>query len=86
MENLRMDEPNNNEESSNVEFWRNTVTEQIIAIRDEGRTNMLDAKTVFEIAVEKDFFALADFIYMNTQGYSKFIMTGERENLVKPSV
>ena len=83
MENLRTNNASNNEESSNAEFWRDTVIEQILEIRDSGRTNMFDAKAVFELAMEKEFYALADFIFMNTQGYSKFILTGEREYLVK---
>jgi len=73
-------------ESGNTVFWRDTVIEQILAIRDEGLTNMFDAKTVFELAMAKDFYALADFIYMNKSGYGKFILTGDRNNLVKPSV
>jgi len=74
------------EKSKTTEFWRNTVIEQILAIRDSGLTNMFDAKAVFELALEKDFYALADFIFMNTPGYSKFILTGDRDNIVKGSL
>jgi len=74
------------EESKTTEFWRDTVIEQIIAIRDSGLTNMFDVKAVFEIAMEKDFYALADFVFMNTPGYSKFILTGDREQLLKISM
>jgi len=83
MEKSRSKETNNNGESDNTEFWRDTVIEQIVAIRDEGLTNMFDAKTVFELAVAKDFYALADFIFMNTHGYGMFILSGDREHLVK---
>jgi len=47
---------------------------------------MFDTKTVFEIALEKDFYALADFVFMNTPGYSKFILSGDRSELVNLSV
>ena len=73
-------------ESNTTEFWRDTVIEQILEIRDSGLTNMFDAKAVFELALEKDFYALADFVFMNTPGYSKFILTGDREHLIKISV
>ena len=41
-----------------------------------GRTNMFDSKAVFELAMEMDFYELADFIFMNTKAYSKLILTG----------
>ena len=78
--------PSLGEKSKTTEFWRDTVIEQIMAIRDEGLTNMFDAKAVFEIAVEKNFYALADFIFMNMPSYSKFILSGNREQLIKVSV
>jgi len=74
------------EKSKTTEFWRDTVIEQILAIRDSGLTNMFDTKAVFELALEKDFYALADFVFMNTPCYSKFILTGDREQLIKVSV
>ena len=46
-----------------------------------GRTNMMDWKAAFEIAVELGFNELADFIFMDTRGYSKLILTGEIENV-----
>ena len=73
-------------ESKTTEFWRDTVIEQILAIRDSGRTNMFDAKAVFELALEQDFYALADFVFMNTPGYSKFILTSDRNHIVKGSL
>ena len=75
-----------NEKANTTEFWRDTVIEQILEIRNSGLSNMFDAKAVFELAMEKDFYALADFIFMNTPGYSKFILTGDREQLIKISV
>jgi len=73
-------------ESDSTELWRDTVIEQILVIRDEGLTNMFDAKTVFELAMAKDFYALADFIFMNKSGYGKFILTGDRNHLNKGSL
>jgi len=53
------------------------IKEQILAIRATGLTNMFDAKAVFEIAVQRDYHELADFIFMDTKAYSHFILTGE---------
>ena len=74
------------EESESTEFWRYTIIEQIEAIRDSGLTNMFDAKAVFELAMEKNFYALADFVFMNTPGYRQFILTEDRERLIKGSL
>jgi len=46
-----------------------------------GRTNMMDWKAVFEIAVELGYHELADFIFMDTRGYSKLILTGEIDDV-----
>ena len=54
-----------------------TVREQILAVRATGKTNMFDVKAVFELAVQMDFPELADFIFMDTKAYSRFILTGE---------
>ncbi|MFV0485397.1 MAG: DUF5049 domain-containing protein [Candidatus Saccharimonadales bacterium] len=55
------------------------IKEQILAVRDTGETNMFDVKAVFEIALREDYYELADFIFMDTNAYSRFIMTGEAE-------
>ena len=46
-----------------------------------GRTNMMDAKAAFEIAVELGYHELADFIFMDTRGYSTLILTGELDDV-----
>ncbi|MCL2798402.1 MAG: DUF5049 domain-containing protein [Firmicutes bacterium] len=53
------------------------VREQILAVRATGKTNMFDVKAVFELAMQMDFYELADFIFMDTKAYSHFILTGE---------
>lgn len=53
------------------------IKEQCRKVAATGRTNMFDAKAVFEIATEMNFSELADFIFMNTKAYSKLILTGE---------
>lgn len=53
------------------------IKEQCRKVAATGRTNMFDAKVVFEIAMEMDFGELADFIFTNTKAYSKLILTGE---------
>ncbi len=53
------------------------IKEQCKAVARTGRTNMFASKAVFEIALEMDFYELADFIFMNTKAYGNLILTGE---------
>ena len=53
------------------------IKEQCRKVAATGRTNMFDAKAVFEIAVEMGLYELADFIFMDTKKYSILILTGE---------
>ena len=53
------------------------IREQIMAIRDSGRTNMLDTNTVQIIANEMNFFELVIFIEEHRKEYVHFIFTGE---------
>jgi hypothetical protein len=53
------------------------VKEQILAVRDTGRTNMFDTNAVKSIALEMDFFELADFLETERKAYARFILTGE---------
>ena len=53
------------------------IREQIIAIRDSGRTNMLDTNMVQIIANEMNFFDLLIFIEEHRKEYVHFIFTGE---------
>ena len=55
------------------------VREQIMIIRDSGRTNMFDLNTVQRLAYEQDFFDLVMFIEDHKPEYVKFILTGETE-------
>ena len=55
------------------------IKEQARKIAKTGRSNMFDAKAVFEIAMEMGFAELADFIFTDTKGYSTLILTGELE-------
>jgi hypothetical protein len=59
-----------------------SLKEQIIAVRDSGKTNMLDSRTVQYIANEMNFYELVIFIEEHRDRYSKFIFTGD-ENLLK---
>ena len=58
-----------------------TIKTQLLDIRSTGLTNMFDAKAVFELAVQRDYHELADFIFMDTKAYSHFILTGEEINV-----
>ena len=55
------------------------IREQIMAIRDSGRTNMFDINTVQRLAYELDFVDLVMFIEEHKPEYVKFILTGETE-------
>lgn len=56
-----------------------TIKEQILAIRDSGETNMLDANGVQYIAYAKGYYELVTYIEENRRKYFHFIMTGEEE-------
>jgi hypothetical protein len=58
-----------------------SLKEQIIAVRDSGKTNMLDSRTVQYIASEMKFYELVIFIEEHRDRYSKFIFTGDEEYL-----
>ncbi len=53
------------------------IREQIMAVRDSGRTNMLDTNMVQIIANEMNFFELVIFIEEHRKEYVHFIFTGE---------
>jgi len=53
------------------------IAAQILAIRDSGETNMLDAENVYNIAVRDGHYELADYILDHKKEYAQFIITGE---------
>lgn len=55
-----------------------TIQEQILAIRDTGRTNMFAANVVQRLAYEYGYYELVMFIEDEPAAYVKFIMTGDR--------
>ncbi len=52
------------------------IKEQITAIRDSGKANMLDTKAVQYFADKNDFFELVIYIEEHPSDYLHFIMTG----------
>ncbi|MGI6546827.1 MAG: DUF5049 domain-containing protein [Fastidiosipilaceae bacterium] len=58
-----------------------SLKEQITAVRDSGKTNMLDSRTVQHIANEMNFYELVIFIEEHPDRYSKFIFTGDEKLL-----
>ena len=54
-----------------------TIREQIMAIRDSGETNMLDARMVQVIAKREGYYELVCFIEDHRREYVHFIFTGE---------
>lgn len=53
------------------------VREQILAIRDSGRTNMFDTNMVQRLAYENGYYELVCYIEEHRREYAHFIMTGE---------
>lgn len=56
-----------------------TVKEQILAVRETGRTNMFDVRMVTQVAFELGFDDLVDYLKTrpNREVYCHFILTGE---------
>ncbi len=53
------------------------VRKQILAIRDSGETNMLDARMVQVIANRMGFYELVVYLEEHKREYVNFIFTGE---------
>lgn len=53
------------------------IREQIMAIRDSGATNMIDATRVQRLAFEQDFHELVIFLEENRKEYIRFILYGD---------
>lgn len=53
------------------------IKEQILAIRDTGKTNMLDTNYVQRLAFESHYYELVCFIEEDRAAYVKFILYGE---------
>lgn len=55
------------------------IREQILAVRNTGRTNMFDVPLVQCIAFEMDFFDLVLYLEDHHTEYVQFILTGKIE-------
>ena len=55
------------------------VTEQILAVRETGLTNMFDVNAVQRIAFDMGLFELVVYLEDNRAAYCRFILTGECE-------
>jgi len=53
------------------------IKEQILGIRDAGRTNMFDVNMVQRLAFERDFYELVCWLEDHKKEYVRFIMYGE---------
>lgn len=53
------------------------IKEQILTIRDTGRTNMLDIVMVQRIAYELKFHQLVEYLIEHKNEYTHFILTGK---------
>ena len=55
------------------------VYEQIVSLKNTGKVNMFSVQEVFELALAMDYYLAADYIFMSTEQYLNFILTGERD-------
>ena len=55
------------------------VFRELMEIRDEGKSNMLDTNTVQRLAYERDFYELVMYIEEHKKEYVHFIMYGTEE-------
>ena len=53
------------------------IFDQVMAVRDSGKSNMLDTTAVQRIAFDSGYYELVNFIEENRAAYVHFIMTGE---------
>lgn len=53
------------------------VKEQILQVRDTGRTNMFDTNAVQRIAFEMNLYELVNYLEDSRKEYVNFIITGE---------
>lgn len=53
------------------------IREQIMSIRDSGRTNLLDITQVQRLAFEQDFHELVIYLEENRNEYIRFILFGD---------
>ena len=53
------------------------IREQVLSIRDSGRTNMFDTNMVQRLAFEQNYFELVNYIEEDKAGYANLILTGE---------
>ena len=56
------------------------VREQIMKIRESGRSNMLDIHAVQRLAYESEFYDLVMYIEEHRREYWNFIMTGREKD------
>ena len=52
------------------------IKEQILAIRDSGKTNMFDVRTVQYLAFHHDYYELVTYLEEHSREYIRFILTG----------
>ena len=55
------------------------IMEQIVNIRDSGKTNMFDMNMVQRLAYDQEFYELVIYIYDHPKEYCHFIMCGTEE-------
>ena len=63
-------------ENNNNDKGFAAIREQILAVRDTGKTNMFDTHTVQRIAFDMGLYELVSYIEYNRNAYAEFILTG----------
>ena len=56
------------------------VKEQILAIRNTGKANMLDASLVKLLAEQEGYYELVLYLEHHREAYGRFILTGKTDD------
>ena len=59
-----------------VRVMKDKIKQQILAVRDTGKTNMFDVMSVQRLAIEMGLYALVDYLEEHRAEYVRFILTG----------
>lgn len=75
-----MEQSTPNPNNKQADILKDEIVEQILEIRDTGETNMFLVNNVMRLAMDRDLFALVNFLSerKNHKAYCEFILRGKR--------
>ena len=75
-----MEQSTPNPNNKQADILTDEIVEQILEIRDTGETNMFLVNNVLRLAMDRDLFALVNFLSerKNRKAYCEFILHGKR--------